>query len=369
MDDAGEQESPPAGWYSDPYDSQKQRYWDGTQWTDQVQDGLVVPFQPTGTTPLPPGPGPGLSGGLGNLGSWMSDSFSVIGKAIRPIGLLLFVGPLLLIWAWALVVMALLSSVQVTAGELEAQGDSILWLAVVVGIGYLIISFGVLLQAMAAIDQMYSTLAASSRTLGQSMRLAIRRLFPAIGWGALIGLGLVVAYFAYLAVAVVAYDLAGAAGWLVFLVAFLGGCALVWWVWIKLCFVSVAVVINPGHSPISASAAISKGRFWGVLGRLLLWWIIIWVISMILSNFVTGAWVLSLGAESWIQSESTDTLLLNGIDPYSDTYQLGDVFPSMSAMLSLLTLYAFINCVSFGLGLSGVIALYRRAGGAVVDGR
>lgn len=32
---------PPAGWYRDPYDATKQRYWDGAEWTEHVAPGVV----------------------------------------------------------------------------------------------------------------------------------------------------------------------------------------------------------------------------------------------------------------------------------------------------------------------------------------
>lgn len=32
-------ETPPAGWYPDPQDSNRQRYWDGTAWTEHTADG------------------------------------------------------------------------------------------------------------------------------------------------------------------------------------------------------------------------------------------------------------------------------------------------------------------------------------------
>jgi hypothetical protein len=34
---------PPAGWYPDPVDSGRQRYWDGTQWTDQNSPAAAPP--------------------------------------------------------------------------------------------------------------------------------------------------------------------------------------------------------------------------------------------------------------------------------------------------------------------------------------
>ena len=46
--------STPAGWYQDPNDESLQRYWDGAQWTDQVQSRQ----QPVPPTPgVPPEPG------------------------------------------------------------------------------------------------------------------------------------------------------------------------------------------------------------------------------------------------------------------------------------------------------------------------
>ncbi|HWS91093.1 MAG TPA: DUF2510 domain-containing protein [Mycobacterium sp.] len=41
---------PPAGWYPDPGGANTQRYFDGTEWTDQL-----APFNPpSGPGPLPP---------------------------------------------------------------------------------------------------------------------------------------------------------------------------------------------------------------------------------------------------------------------------------------------------------------------------
>jgi hypothetical protein len=32
-------DTPPAGWYPDPQDANRQRYWDGTAWTEHTADG------------------------------------------------------------------------------------------------------------------------------------------------------------------------------------------------------------------------------------------------------------------------------------------------------------------------------------------
>lgn len=55
---------PPAGWYTDPEQAGKQRYWDGTRWTDDRRDD-------PSSMPPPPGAswsGGGSSGGFGSTG-------------------------------------------------------------------------------------------------------------------------------------------------------------------------------------------------------------------------------------------------------------------------------------------------------------
>lgn len=44
-------QNPPAGWYPDPYDGTKQRYWDGTTWTEHVAPGVVGRPDPLGMVP------------------------------------------------------------------------------------------------------------------------------------------------------------------------------------------------------------------------------------------------------------------------------------------------------------------------------
>jgi hypothetical protein len=48
----------PAGWYADPSDSSQQRYWDGSQWTDQRQPMPPAPAPGTTAVAAPPAPPP-----------------------------------------------------------------------------------------------------------------------------------------------------------------------------------------------------------------------------------------------------------------------------------------------------------------------
>ena len=75
-------DTPRAGWYPDPSDPQKQRYWDGTQWTEHTAD-----LQPSGESAPASGSGggavswpeatsqpPARAGGSGAPQTWLWQS-------------------------------------------------------------------------------------------------------------------------------------------------------------------------------------------------------------------------------------------------------------------------------------------------------
>lgn len=46
----------PAGWYPDPHGQHERRYWDGTNWTEEVGDGTSEAVARVVATPPPPPP-------------------------------------------------------------------------------------------------------------------------------------------------------------------------------------------------------------------------------------------------------------------------------------------------------------------------
>ncbi len=48
-----EAQSPVANWYPDPGGRHEHRYWDGSQWTDNVSDGGRTSVEPLGASPIP----------------------------------------------------------------------------------------------------------------------------------------------------------------------------------------------------------------------------------------------------------------------------------------------------------------------------
>jgi hypothetical protein len=45
------------GWHADPFGRHRQRWWDGTRWTERVRSGDVVGIDPPGIDPTPAAPG------------------------------------------------------------------------------------------------------------------------------------------------------------------------------------------------------------------------------------------------------------------------------------------------------------------------
>ena len=76
---------PQAGWYDDPEDATRLRYWDGSAWTDERRPREVPPPPPGPSTPPPPGaaygssavggPGYGVGGASGSGGGEVLTSW------------------------------------------------------------------------------------------------------------------------------------------------------------------------------------------------------------------------------------------------------------------------------------------------------
>jgi hypothetical protein len=45
------------GWHTDPFGRHRQRWWDGTRWTERVRSGDVAGIDPPGVDPMPAAPG------------------------------------------------------------------------------------------------------------------------------------------------------------------------------------------------------------------------------------------------------------------------------------------------------------------------
>ena len=83
--------STPAGWYPDPNDASQQRYWDGSQWTEQIQPAQQAPPAPGEPQEpgLPPTPGSPAGGGSATAGirtELLTDTrFAEVGSGERVV--------------------------------------------------------------------------------------------------------------------------------------------------------------------------------------------------------------------------------------------------------------------------------------------
>ena len=81
-----------AGWYPDPAEPAKERYWDGSDWTAEVRSAGAAPPPPP---PLPAGYAPNQAPAAGNTYSTIAIVLGALAILIFPI----FLGPAALVLA------------------------------------------------------------------------------------------------------------------------------------------------------------------------------------------------------------------------------------------------------------------------------
>ncbi len=214
------------------------RYFDGEMWTNHFHH----------------------PGRLPDIGKWLSSTFTVFGRywqgaAALTLGTSLVGG--LGVWLALRVLIADVAIVDerlinVGAGTVFGGVAVVLFAVVWQGFGWL---------AMSRFMQRAHFQAAP--TVADSLQHALRRLsrYLAIVFSLALAALLVMLIVALLTVAVPAL------GVIALLALLVGGV----WVMVKLAFLFVAIAVAPPGTPmLQASADVSSGRFWGVLGRLAL---------------------------------------------------------------------------------------------------
>jgi len=296
-----------AGWYTDPYDSARLRYWDGAQWTQDTHDRppeQPVPESPPDTLVRPPDapdmpvapaaamaanavpdrspeaneppftpapePEPGTPtarpGHLNDIGEWLRRTFRVGLAKLLPCGLLILLGLIPAVFVYGVGFLAL--SEVTDGGGLEGAGVVMFLL---VGLLFMLWMLWTGVITLAQNHLLYQAHIGRPTSIGQSVQAGIE------GLGRLVWAYLTLLVYVIMLIAIVGgltfllSFLSDTIGSVFFVVAYIVAMALSVWLSVKLIFLVVAAAVAPpGSRPMVVSVETTDGYFWAVLGRSLL---------------------------------------------------------------------------------------------------
>ena len=361
-----------AGWYPDPYNPAQLRYWDGTAWSESTAPaggggggaGLEAPpaafggYPPAGGAPVWQSP---TANPLGDVGDWLGRTFSVVIDRLVAVLVLLWAVPLVGYTLAVLLAAASVRNIVIDIDNEEINGFRLSQLLVAL----LVLLVTLLLTSLSyftAIHQFHAGHAGRNPSLSASLAATARHLLRIIGYGLLLLLALVGAYVGLIFLIVA---LAAADARLVLLIFPIGLALLPLAVWlgVRLSLVAVAMVAAPsGHNPLSVSWRATAGRFWAVLGRLLVLMAIVWVAQSVAQfGLQIGLTPVLEDAFGFEIDPITDEVLLNG-EPIDDIDELrvDDLIPNPAVLLLIMALYTALQAASQALYASGAAGLYVR---------
>jgi len=262
--------NPEAGWYPDPENAARMRYFDGGQWTDHYHDPQAPAVPPGGTAPAPQ-----RAAALSSPGELLGAAWNGVRARLGPL-LGLTIGVAVAVGILYAIFIALLISQVDNVGLLDGDfGDSFATLI----IGSIV--FGLILGLIYAIYALITSRLLQLHHRGYDASLdaawtkSKERLWGFYGTSIVLYIGFYIGLI--ILGAILAQIAAAAVVLLIVPVVFL---------WVKLGFLpNAAVATNRGQSMLSASAGVSSGRFWPVLGRmvvLVLPMIAVYVVGFIL---------------------------------------------------------------------------------------
>lgn len=325
---------PAADWYQDPDDPRQLRYWDGELWTDHY----AARASP---------------GGLRDIGDWLGDTFSTAIKRVGPIiginAALIFPTAVVfaLVAAWAVWPIRFTGISDDPTAEFSVDGISAARLAVLAVVWLLsLVVYATWSNALN--HQLYWAHRGQFFGWMDSLQAGFKRAPRTLMWAVISLLGaFVIMTVAIIIAAIVGALTLGIGLLLVVPLLLLGGVLL----WTRLAFIPVALAVAPvSTNPISVSLASTKGRLWPLTGRWVVWFIIAWILTAVLSAMQGLLTPLIVGdevARVEFVSETADgeigALLIDGVE--TDTFAATQFF---SSAVSLgLTLFGLFVVTSF----------------------
>ncbi len=269
-----------AGWYPDPHNPSQQRYWNGSTWTEHVHVHDVGPASGRPPfTPPPSGP-PAVHGGgrpLNDIGQWLRSSARVAWRKLGVCFVLTLLGLVPLVLVVALVVAALFD-LDVTGDQIRGFGGFDVALLVAAGLVALgsVIWFGVITIAQHRV--LYDAHRDRTISLGDALAVGRRNIGRLIvAYLIVYGIGLVILAGIVGVAALAAFSFSSASEEMIerALRIYNIVSALSWplslWLTVKLAFIPVAAAVAPrDNGLVRISMRASNGRFWAVLGRMVL---------------------------------------------------------------------------------------------------
>lgn len=317
-------EQAPAGWYNDPHSPDRMRYFDGEMWTNHFH-------QP---------------GKLPDIGSWLSSTFTVFSNYWQGAAILALIVHLaggLVIWGglW----FAVRNVAVVNENIVNFTVGTAVLIAIVVLLGIFLQGFGWLAMSR----YLHRAHFQANPTLADAFTHALQRLPRYLGVMAIV---LVAVFVVLVALSVIIVAVPPIGIFLLVLAIPVGV-----WVAIKLAFVINAIAIAPRDvSAIRASAEVSHGRFWPVLGRLLLFTIVLAIIVQIATASLGGFGQL-IDPEVLADNIQTrnNTLTINN-------FGLTDLMPSAGRFIIALVISSVIQGASGLASTSAFVRLYLDSG-------
>ena len=275
----------PSDWYEDPEDPQQWRYWDGTEWTDHRS--------PKATSEAP--------SAAGSVWQIVPNTFSLIAGHWRELTVVAFPIVVLTLLGLVAVFIGFDSALNVNVDEFfdrvtepgfapnNNAADELWWDAIEFDVGANVVlwwaigTLAFLASGLGSIALARFLLGAASGRApapGTAYAGALRRVPRVIGWILIVIAAWIVTTLIIVVLAVISP--------LTLIITIPVVIALALWAVPVVTMASTIIIAGPRDSPvISTAVGLVKGRWWAMVGRMLIIWLVVFAASLPLA-VVTG---------------------------------------------------------------------------------